>query len=207
MSEKQAKKLRKAEPVTVQRKKKDKTNRLFNAVVGGVVAVVIAVGGYAVWKQYTEAHPSTKQETVKDRAKTEGITTEEFLTKYGLDTNEEINGDTTLNEAQGEMSLTKYAECMGVTVDDVKANNRMPDTVTDDMKVNEAIGYVKMSDMAQLQGTDIATIRETYGLTEEELPDDMMYKDANEVLSAAYSKLLEEMMGESGVEASQTGEE
>lgn len=203
MSEKKAKKLRKQEPeVATAPKKKAKSPWWFNLIIGVVVVAVVAVGGYAVWQQYSETHPSTDPETVEDRAEAEGITTEEFLTKYGLDTNEDIDGDTLLSDAQGHMTITKYAEHMGVTAEQVKLDNRMPDTVTDDMTISEAIGYVSMKDMAELQGTDIATLRETYGLTEEELPDDMMYKDANEVLNSAYEKLIEEMTGatESGLE-------
>lgn len=203
MSEKQAKKLRKQEPeVVAAPKKKAKSPWWFTLIIVVVVAAVVGVGGYAVWQQYVETHPSTDPETVEDRAKTEGITVDEFLAKYGIDGIEEVDGDTVLTDAQGYMTITKYAEHMGVTPEQVKTDNRMPETVTDDMTISDAIGYVKMSDMAELQGTDIATLRETYGLTEEELPDDMLYKDANEVLNAAYQKMIEEMMGgaEGGIE-------
>lgn len=203
MSERQAKRQRKAEPqVQAAPKKKAKSPWWFNLIIGVVIAAVLVVGGYAVWQQYAETHPSTDPETVADRAETEGITVDEFLTKYGIDGIEEVNGETELGTAQGYMTITKYAEHLGVTADQVKLDNKMPETVTDDMTVNEAIGFVKMSDMATLQGTDIATLRETYGITEEELPDDMLYKDAQEVLNAAYQKMIEQMMGgtEGGLE-------
>lgn len=197
MSERQAKKLRKQEPEVVKAKaKKTKSPWWFTLIIVVVIAAVVGVGGYAVWQQYAETHPSTDPETVEDRAKTEGISVDEFLAKYGIDGIEEVNGDTVLTNAQGYMTLTKYAEHMGVTTDQVKLDNRMPETVTDDMTINEAIGFVKMSDMAELQGTDIATLRETYGITEEELPGDMLYKDGQEVLNAAYQKVIEQMMGE-----------
>ena len=203
MSERQAKKLRKKEPEVVKAQgKKAKTPWWFTLIIVVVVAAVVAVGGYAVWQQYVETHPSTDPETVEDRAKTEGISVDEFLAKYGIDGIEEVNGDTTLTDAQGHMTITKYAEHLGVTPEQVKLDNKMPETVTDDMTINEAVGYVKMSDMAVLQGTDIATLRETYGITEEELPDDMLYKDAQEVLNSAYQKIIEQMMGgtEGGIE-------
>ncbi len=203
MSERQSKKIRKQEPEVVKAPaKKAKSPWWFTLIIVVVVAAVVGVGGYAVWQQYAETHPSTDPETVEDRAEAEGIATEEFLAKYGLDTNEEINGDTPLTDAQGYMTITKYAEHMGVTPEQVKQDNRMPDPVTDDMTINEAIGYVKISDMAELQGTDITSLREIYGLTAEELPDDMMYKEANEVLNDAYQKAIEQMMGgtEGGIE-------
>lgn len=203
MSERQAKKLRKQEPEVVKAPvKKAKSPWWFTLIIVVVIAAVVAVGGWAVWQQYTETHPSTDPETVADRAETEGISVEELLTKYGIDGVEEVDKDTAFATAQGYMSITKYAESMGVSADQVKLDNRMPETVTDDMTINEAIGYVKMSDMAELQGTDIATLRETYGLTEEELPGDMLYKDAEEIINAAYQKMIEEMMGgtESGIE-------
>ena len=210
MSERQAKKLRKQEPEVVKAPvKKAKSPWWFTLIIVLVVAAVVGVGGYAVWQQYAETHPSTDPETVEDRAKTEGISVDEFLAKYGIDGIEEVDGDTVLTNAQGYMTIAKYAEHMGVTPEQVKLDNRMPETVTDDMTINEGIGFVKMSDMAELQGTDIATLRETYGITEEELPDDMLYKDAQEVLNAAYQKIVEQMMGgtEGGIEVAPSEEE
>lgn len=191
MSEKQAKKLRKEQPQQKAAAVK-KTGSWFNAVLVIVIAAVLALGGYMVYDRYKENHPSTEPETVADRAKTEGITADEFLAKYGIDTVDGVDKDTALSTATGYMTVEKYAEFEGTTVDELKANYGFDDAVTNDMVMNDAQEYVTVSKAAEMSGVDYASMLQMYGLTEEELPQDMLFKDAKPILQAAQEKIMAE---------------
>lgn len=145
-----------------------------------------------VYDRYKENHPSTEPETVADRAKTEGITADEFLAKYGIDTVDGVDKDTALSTATGYMTVEKYAEFEGTTVDELKANYGFDDAVTNDMVMNDAQEYVTVSKAAEMSGVDYASMLQMYGLTEEELPQDMLFKDAKPILQAAQEKIMAE---------------
>lgn len=191
MSERQAKKLRKEQPGQKTTAVK-KTGSWFNAVLVLIVAAVLVLGGYMVYNQYKVKHPSTEPETVADRAKTEGITADEFLAKYGIDTVEGVDKDTALTTATGYMTVEKYAEFEGTTVDELKANYGFDAAVTNDMVMNDAQEYISIGKASEMMGMDYASMLQMYGLTEEELPENMLFKDAKPILEAAQEKIMSE---------------
>lgn len=199
MSEKRAKKLRKEQPQETTRAMK-KSGAGFNVILALIIVAAIALGGYVIYNQYKINNPSTDPETVADRAKTEEITVEEFLAKYGLEANEEVKADTELAVASGYMTVEKYAELEGTSIDELKANYGFSDDVTNDMTMNEAQEYVPISKAVEMMGVDYATILQMYGLTEEELPQDMLLKDANPILEAAQQKMAAESEPEESAE-------
>lgn len=211
MSERQAKRQKKSIPAqNVKHTANNRSSIGFNVILAIIVAIVLALGAYAVVKQYQETHPSTDPETVADRAKTEGITVEEFLTKYGLDGNEEITADTELATASGSMSVANYAALEGTTVDDIKAQNGFTEEVTDDMTMEEASGYIPVGTMAEMYGMDYASFIGMYGLTEEQVPSDMLIKDANPILTEASEAMMAqqaETETDAAAEAEDTGSE
>ncbi|MBS7297953.1 MAG: hypothetical protein KIG65_02595 [Eubacteriales bacterium] len=191
MSERQAKKQRKVQPQEkVKAAKKSATG--FNVFLALIIVAAIVIGGYVIYNQYKIKNPSMDPETVSDRAKSEGISVEEFEAKYGIDTVEEVDGDTEMTVASGYMSLEKYAEFEGKTVDELKAEFGFSDDVTNDMMMKEAQEYIPMSKAAESMGVDYASLMQMYGLTEEEVPQDMLFKDAKPILEAAQQKLIAE---------------
>lgn len=191
MSEKRAKKLRKEQPQEMARAKK-KSGAGFNAILALIIVAALVLGGYVIYNQYKINNPSTDPETVSDRAEAEGITAEELLAKYGIDAVEDVDADTEMAIASGYMTVEKYAEFEGTTVDEIKANYGFSDDVTNDMVMNDAQEYVPMSKAAEMMGVDYASLLQMYGLTEAELPQDMLFKDAKPILEAAQQKMVAE---------------
>ena len=189
MSERQAKKIRKEQPQQAVKAVK-KSGAGFNAILALIIAAAIVLGGYVIYNQYRTLHPSTDPETVSDRAKTEGIKVDEFLAKYGIDAVEGVDGKTEMSVAAGHMTVAKYAEFEGITVDELKANYGFDAQVTDDMIMNDAQEYIPMSKAAESMGIEYAQMLQMYGLTEAELPQDMLFKDAKPILEEAQNKII-----------------
>ncbi|MEE0944404.1 MAG: hypothetical protein UIM24_03010 [Clostridia bacterium] len=191
MSEKRAKKLRKEQPQEAVRVAK-KSGSGFNAILALIIVAAIALGGYVIHNQYKVNHPSTDPETVSDRAEAEGISIDEFLAKYGIDAVEDVDANTEMAAAAGYMTVEKYAEFEGITVDELKANYGFSADVTNDMVMNDAQGYIPISKAAESMGIEYAQLLQMYGLTEAELPQDMLFKDAKPILEAAQQKIIAE---------------
>ena len=195
MSEKRAKKMRKEQPQERVRVAK-KSGAGFNVILAVIIVAAIVLGGYVIYNQYQMNHPSTDPETVSDRAEAEGITTDEFLAKYGIDAVEDVDGDTEMAAAAGYMSVEKYAEFEGITVDELKTNYGFTADVTNDMSMNDAQDYVPMSKAAESMGIEYAQLLQMYGLTEADIPQDMLLKDAKPILEAAQQKIIAESESE-----------
>ncbi len=189
MSEKRAKKLRKEQPQETARAMK-KSGAGFNVILALIIVAAIALGGYVIYNQYKINNPSTDPETVADRAKTEEITVEEFLAKYGLEANEEVKADTELAVASGYMTVEKYAELEGMTVDELRAEFGIVDEAGNDMTMNEAQSYVPISKVLEMAGMDYESFLQMYGLTAEQVPQDMLYKDAEPIIQAAQESMM-----------------
>ncbi len=189
MSERQAKKQRKGQTQEVVKTVK-KSSAVFNTILVLIIVAALVLGGYVIYNQYKINNPSTDPETVADRAETEGITVEEFLAKYGLEANEEIAADTELTVASGYMTVEKYAELEGMTVEELRAEFGIVDEAGNDMSMDEAQGYVPMSKVLEMSGMDYASFLQMYGLTAEQIPENMLYKDAEPIIQAAQEAMM-----------------
>ncbi len=194
MSEKRAKKMRKQQS-EVQTKPVKKSSAGFNAILAVVIAAFLAVGGYAIVKQYQETHPH-QPTTVEDFAKEQGISTEEFMAKYGIDTNEEIKADTDMATAMGAMSVAKYAEYNETTVEALTEQYAFSADVTPEMTWADAQQYVPMSKVLEMSGMEYDAFLESYGLTAEQITPDMLYKDAEPIIMEAQEKMMADMQAQ-----------
>ncbi len=191
MSERQAKKLRKQQP-EVQKQAVKKSSLGFNVILAVVIAAFLAIGGYAVVNQYRITHPY-QPTTVADYAKEEGISTEEFMAKWGLDGNDAVKADTDMGTAMGEMSVAKYAEYTETTFEALKEQYSFSEDVTAEMKWVDAQQYVPMSKMLEMSGMEYDAFLNSYGLTAEQITPDMLYKDAEPIINEAVNKLATDM--------------
>lgn len=186
MSERQAKRNRKEKPAGVVVKKKP--DYLMNGILALVIIGVASLGTVAVVNEYRANDGVT---TVKEYAKENELTVDEFMSKYGLE-GKDIKPGTEINEASASMPLDKYAEYSGTTVEELKAQSGWGDEVTNEMTITEAQDYTKIGNMIAGMGMDYAEYLAMFGLTEEELPADTTMKDAQPILDAAQAKMQEE---------------
>ena len=150
MSERQAKRNRKEKPAGVVIKKKP--DYLMNGILALVIIGVASLGTVAVVNEYRANDGIT---TVKEYAKENSLTVDEFMTKYGLE-GKDIKPGTEINEASASMPLDKYAEYSGTTVEELKAQSGWGDEVTNEMTITEAQDYTKIGNMITGMGMDYA---------------------------------------------------
>ena len=191
MSERQAKKNRKEQPLKVVAKKKP--DYLMNGILALVIIGFASLGTVAVVNEYKANDGIT---TIKEYAKENDMTVDEFLSKYGLEGKEDVKPSMEVNEASALMPIDKYAEYSGTTVEELKAQSGWGDEVTNEMTITEAQDYTKIGNMIAGMGMDYAEYLAMFGLTEEELPADTTMKDAQPIIEAAQAKMQEEQAAE-----------
>ncbi len=167
---------------------KKKSSKGFTAVMVVVIIAVLALGVVAVKKSYDEKHPYVPT-TIADFAKEAGISTEEFMKKWELEGKEGIDGDTAMSEAEKTMTVAKYAEYMGQTYDEYVAGQGFSSKMPADTTVADSTNWIKVEKIAESGGMEYTEFIEFYGLTEEQLPADMPYKEADPIVQEAWGKM------------------
>lgn len=172
--------------------KGDTTNVLINIVIVVVVLAVLGLGAWAVVPKITQnlQEKAQNQEltdsdiqqqqqivTVGQRAQAEGISLDEYKAKYGL--GDDVNGDTSFDQALYAMNLTNYAAAQGISVEDVRSQFELPESVKDDAVFADAIMGAPARTV--LGGADgLNQLKETYGITD--IDDNITYGDLMPIL-------------------------
>lgn len=196
MSERQARKLRKAPAEDSAGHKKGKSSAGLNAIIALVIVVFLGLGAYAVTANFKAKAPTgdssadstaTQTQTVSQYAEEQGMTAEDFLAQYGLD-GSDVTADTDMNTAVSEMTVEKYAEFSGKTTDEVKDEYKLGKDVTADMKWSDAQGYIPIGKMLENSGMSYDDFLANYDLTSKDIPEDMKWNDAMPILQEAAAK-------------------
>lgn len=175
MSERQVKKIRKENPIEVKTKTKKRTKfDIFSSLI--IVVLVIAVlglGSWAIYSKYasqqtgvvddsnvvTNDNQTTQVPTIAEAAAEAGMTTEEYLAEYGLDSRDDITGDTELTMAIEYMTLANYAKLSGMDVAEFREMNGIDDSFSDDTTMGEISA-------AMMESSNQQTTEETTGTEE-----------------------------------------
>lgn len=187
MSERNAKKKKKAQQVDVVARKKG--NPLFTTIMVLVLIAVLGLGVYAVVSNITPKQEQTTEPAVQDVASylgEKGITLDEFKTEYGL--GDDVTEETELSAAVGAMTVENYAKFSDMSIDAIKEENGMGAEVTNDMIWSEAQEYMPIGVYFEKMGVDYTQILNMYGLSESDLSKDTIMKDAQPILEEAAQK-------------------
>lgn len=145
MSERQAKLKRKNEVVLeTPKKKKSKLDIFSNIIIIILVLAVLGIGGWAVYSKFSQqAEQNVSEEmtppTITEQAQTEGISVEEFLSKYEIPADLAITGDSLLTEAIPYMTLKNYATLLNLDIEAVKENMGITKDYPEDTLVSEIL--------------------------------------------------------------------
>lgn len=156
MSERQARIKRKNEGVEERVvKKKSKAEIITNIIICVAVVAVLVLGVWAVASKYqsdaqqaqtdvnTEnvSDDSAQQSipTIEEYAQSVGMTGEEFIKEYGLDSNEEVTPSMELSMATEYMTLGNYAKMVGAEVSEIRESMGIDETFTDDSLMSEIL--------------------------------------------------------------------
>lgn len=171
MSERRAKRERKAQVAEAPVQKKNPKRVIANVVIVLVVAAIAALGGWAAYDKIkaelpasTDAETQVTSTTVAQLAEAEGITAEELLEKCGM-TESGLTGESTQEEFFALLTVENYAGYMGKTADELKAENGIED-VANDTLWQEAQMQIPMSKVAEQYGVSFEEFAEQNGLPE-----------------------------------------
>lgn len=191
MSEKRAKRERKARVNVTEPAKKKNTKAVVANVV--IVLVVVALAAAGVWAAYGKIkgdapqHQEEEQvqtiQTVADLATNEGVTVQELLDKCGI-TDPSITGESTQESFFAILTVENYAKYEGKTAEELKAEYGI-ESVENDTLWQEAQMQMPMSKVAELQyGVTFEELKEQTGLAEQ-ITADMTQGQALAIMQAA----------------------
>lgn len=174
MSERQARIRRKSEAEEVKTvKKKSKAEIITNVVICVAVVAVLGLGGWAVASKYQNNAAQTQAEadsqdisadaaqqsvpTIEEYAQSLGMTGEEFIKEYGLDSNEEVTPYMEMTLATEYMTLANYAKMIGSETAEVRESMGIDDTFADDTLMGEIFAaQADVTDGAENADSDTA---------------------------------------------------
>lgn len=173
MSERQAKKIRKENPVSENTKrKKTKSEILTNSIIAVLVIAFIGLGSWAVYSKFDTNKDAVQNETVTDTgadagaeeqaqattvaqaAEEAGMSTEDYLAEYGLDSIDDITGDTEMSVAVEYMTFANYAKLSGTDTATLRESAGLDDSISDDTPMSEVFAAIQSQSDAQSEETE-----------------------------------------------------
>lgn len=98
-------------------------DKMFNAIVVIIIAVVLGLGVYAVYGRLSAnlenkaIESGQAEQTVKYAANQAGMSVDEYLDQYGLKDSPDVNEKTTLSEMTNHMTVESFAKYNGQELD------------------------------------------------------------------------------------------
>ena len=145
MSERQAKLKRKNEIIKeTPKKKKSKLDIFSNIIIVILILAILGIGGWAVYSKFSQqAGQNISEEitppTITEQAQSEGISVEEFLSKYEIPTDSALTGDSLLTEAIPYMTLKNYAAFSGTDIQTAKESIGITKDYADDTLISDIL--------------------------------------------------------------------
>lgn len=204
MSEKQARQKRKSEPP--KQTEKQKGTWVMNTVITVVVIAFLCLAGYALKDNIKAMLPERpeKEQTVADIAKEKDMTVEEFLTEYGLDS-EEVTEKTTESELMSKLTVANYAKYNDQTTEELLEEYGIAEA-DEDMLWQDAYNLMPMSKYAENMGMTFEDLKSQAGLPEE-VTEKTTLAEVQEIMSKMAEEEAEEAPAEEAPEEEEPAEE
>ncbi len=163
-------------------------NKLFNTIVAVVMVIVIGISVYAIYTTAStkildnQIATGEKEATLEYMAKTEGISVDEFLEKYGLK-DAGLSKDSTETEVAEKMTLTNYATIAGTTVEELLKQYYLEgkadgNTIYKDFKAMWTVRAMVQDDEASLE-----QLKEYYSL-DDTVTMDTLWSEVEPIIEA-----------------------
>lgn len=162
-----------------------------NAIIAAVIIAVFGAGVYAVYPKISESIQNKSSNAEQDintagaAAKDKGMSLKKFLETYGL--SDEIEKDTELSDVIAEMTLEKVALYNDTDIDTFRANNFIPEDVTNDTKWKDVMPLMPFKAIVGNEDTANQFIS-IYGL-DGVLTPDTPWNEAEPIINAAQEEL------------------
>lgn len=173
-------------------------DRMFNALVFIIIAVVLGLGVYAVYGKIsanveTKAIESGKSEqNVKYAADQAGMTVDEFLEQYGLKDADGVNEKTTVSEMLQHMTVENFAKYNNQELDAFLEENGLKDKVSADTLWSDAENLIPLGIYAGGE-EQFNAMKEAYEL-DDSITAETPWGEAKDKIEEAAEAYQEKMM-------------
>lgn len=174
-----------------------KTAFTSNLVIAVVIAAFLGLGGYAVGSKIakdkanapaddTDTAQTEQQQTqtLKSTAEAAGMTTKEYLEKYGLDSS--ISDDTAISQVYSKMTVANLAAANDKDVDTFRQENFVPDSISNDTVWENVIPELPFK--AVVGEEQVAQIKSFYGL-DDSITADTKWSEVEPILNAKSAEM------------------
>ena len=174
---------------------KDKGDIMLNIIIAAVIVAAVAAGTVAVYPKISESvrnssgTSAASLETAGDAAKDKGMKFKKFIETYGL--GDDITKDTSISDTIGAMTLEKVALYNDADLSEFRANNYVPESVSDDTKWSDVIPQLPFKAVVGSEDTANQIIS-IYGL-EDKLTLDTPWSEAEAIMNAAQEEMNQAM--------------
>lgn len=185
MSEKQAKRERKAQPtIEVAEKKKSPMDVIISVVAVILVVAVAGLGAYAVKDQLVALLPEKPEpqiETVGDYAESIKTTVEELIAKCGME-DAGLTADSNMNEMYEKFTIDSYAKFTDTDAETLKAVYGIQDLANDTpwQEAQMKMPMFKVAEQAGLAFDEFAAQNQLPA----EITKDTTYEEAMKIMEA-----------------------
>lgn len=185
------------------------------AVVIAIIAA-LALGVYATYGKISKNIIDNKiengemEETVSHAAEAAGMSIEDYLADYSLTVNDEVNGDTPINDLYGYMTFENYMTMANegneesVDINSVIEEWGLTGKVTKDTQWKDVEQLMPLS--ARFSDEQLAQYKSTYGLGDE-VNGSTTYGDFEKIIEQKMSELTSATAAPSGEPAGEASAE
>lgn len=217
MSERQTKKIRKEQIVHPQKKQRDKKKILFNSISAVIIIAFLGLASYAIANEIISGNKTSSSDNTTDTADTQnnessvdtstlggyaeasGLTFDQMVEQYGLDTNV-FSAEMPIQDAFNNFTLENIAKMQSMDIEEFKTQNGLPA----DIKTNVPNTELDTSVMLKVNGIQY-TIDElrNYGLSED-ITESTPWGEAQEAVSQAVAAKMSEESGDAQADNGET---
>lgn len=177
-------------------RKTTSADRMFMTLCVVIIAVVLGLGGYAVYGKISKnlqtkaIEENNAEKTVSYLADQAGMSVDEYLAEYGLSGTEGIDGKTTESEMVSKMTIGNLAKYEGTDLDAFIEENGLPSD-----KVDENTPWEEAKDLIPLDtyfGGQFEEVKAAYEL-DDSITGDMTWGETKDVILAAQEAYIEKL--------------
>ncbi len=172
---------------------KKSSNTLLNTIITVVMVVVIGISVYAIYSAVStkvissQIESGQRESTLAYMAKTEGVSVDEFIEKYGLK-DAGLSKNSSQTDVIGKMTLTNYATFAGTTVEEILKQYYLEDKADENTLYADFEAMWTVKAMVQGDEESFKQLKEYYSL-DDSITMDTLWSEVEPIIEAKIEEL------------------
>lgn len=172
---------------------KKSSNNLLNTIITVVMVVVIGISVYAIYSTVStkvissQIESGQRESTLEYMAKTEGVSVDEFIEKYGLQ-DAGLSKNSSQTDVIGKMTLTNYATFAKTTVEEILKQYYLEDKADGNTLYSDFEAMWTVKAMVQNDEESFKQLKEYYAL-DDSVTMDTLWSEVEPVIEAKIEEM------------------